>query len=90
MTNTNAPAEPVPDILQDRSALRQASKHFQGVTERDIALVERISLELASLGRFLRKGDVEGIRKLNPILPKLLREAERVRAIARRAISRNE
>jgi hypothetical protein len=82
-----APAATIDELKHQLPDTRKESS-FPGIAERDVALVERIATDLATLARAMRKGDAKTAQGVYPRLMKLPREAERVRVIARRAFSR--
>lgn len=80
--------DPAPKAVgKTPEAPRTASQYFPGIAERDIALIERVSTDLAILGRALRKGDKKAAQDVYPRLMKLALEGERIRAVARRAFA---
>jgi hypothetical protein len=85
-TKTTTPAEAPPAAPTDP----RLATHFPGIADRDIALVERVATDLATLARALRKGDSKAAQAVYANLLKLPREAERIRFVARRAFARRE
>lgn len=69
------------------TAPRTPIEGFGGVAERDVQLIERLSLDLNNLARAIRKGDKDAAIAIYPRLAKLATDGERVRVIARRAFS---
>lgn len=89
-----APAEPAPPAAPTEGftvANRTPPAAFlrrQGISLREVTMVEKYADALAVAREALLRGDADGIRAVAADLTYLQRDAEKVRGILRKAISR--